>query len=337
MMPLVPCLPARSSSARVFQIANFVLLALLGLTPGSAIAQQPAPPPGEYYVADDEAPAQDVAVGVNGDEYADTDPSALSDFRATLDPHGTWVDDPTYGQLWVPNNDEVGPNFAPYVSEGSWAYDDDYTWVSNYAWGWVPFHYGRWAWTAGRWGWVPGQRLRGCVGELARRARRDTGTSGGGPMTPSFGWRGGVAFALETAITPPGRAPRSSSRAMRSSRRGSAHECVVGDSLGAVAGQTRPFRSEPRRLRSRRARRVAPLRADSGFRRWFWSIPPTPPSPAHVPSAVHRPRNRSAGDRPSPAIPCAAGARVRGHPPSPPPRGWHLRRRGRGAPRGGRR
>ena len=48
-----------------------------------------------------------------GDEYADTDPSALSDFHGTLDAHGTWVDDPTYGTVWVPNANEVGADFAP--------------------------------------------------------------------------------------------------------------------------------------------------------------------------------------------------------------------------------
>jgi hypothetical protein len=79
-------------------------------------------------------------------EYQDTDPSALSDFRSTLDPYGTWTEDPTYGTVWVPSPTVVGSDFTPYVSAGHWAYDDDYVWVSDYQWGWAPFHYGRWVW-----------------------------------------------------------------------------------------------------------------------------------------------------------------------------------------------
>ena len=56
----------------------------------------------------DAPPAQDVQIGVDGDTYADTDPSALTDFRSTLDPYGSWVDDPTYGTLWVQVAVEVG-------------------------------------------------------------------------------------------------------------------------------------------------------------------------------------------------------------------------------------
>ena len=43
-----------------------------------------------------------VAAGAPTDDYTDTDPSALTDFHQTLDSHGTWVDDPTYGTVWVP-------------------------------------------------------------------------------------------------------------------------------------------------------------------------------------------------------------------------------------------
>jgi hypothetical protein len=27
-----------------------------------------------------------------------------------------------------------------YVTGGHWSYDGDYVWVSDYPWGWVPFH-----------------------------------------------------------------------------------------------------------------------------------------------------------------------------------------------------
>src|SRR5580658_4597889 len=55
-----------------------------------------------------QAQAEPAAGEAQGDSYADTDPTALTDFHATLDPHGTWMDDPTYGTVWVPNTAEVG-------------------------------------------------------------------------------------------------------------------------------------------------------------------------------------------------------------------------------------
>src|SRR5512141_410402 len=92
-------------------------------------------------------------------DRADADPRALTTFRAQLDTHGTWVNDPTYGTVWVPNRAEVGADFAPYVTAGHWALDQDgdWIWVSDYPFGDVVFHYGRWVWVGGTgWVWVPG-------------------------------------------------------------------------------------------------------------------------------------------------------------------------------------
>jgi hypothetical protein len=137
--------------------------------------------------------AVDPGQPVQQDEYADTDPSALTDFKQTLDPYGTWADDPQYGTVWQPDPGVVGNDFAPYVTGGHWAYDDDYVWVSDYDWGWAPFHYGRWAWMSGRWGWIPGRRYAGAwVGW--RTGPAGYGYVGWGPMAPSWGWRGGVAY-----------------------------------------------------------------------------------------------------------------------------------------------
>ena len=93
-------------------------------------------------------------LGEDSDAYDDNDPAALTDFRQTLDAHGTWVDDPTYGTVWFPSPSEVGPDFTPYSSAGHWVYDTDYAWVSDYSWGWVQFHYGRWVFIERR-GWAP--------------------------------------------------------------------------------------------------------------------------------------------------------------------------------------
>lgn len=63
-------------------------------------------------------------------------------FYDNLSVHGSWINDPAYGYVWSPS---VGAGFAPYRSNGYWAYTDyGWTWVSNYSWGWAPFHYGRW-------------------------------------------------------------------------------------------------------------------------------------------------------------------------------------------------
>jgi len=71
-----------------------------------------------------------------------------------LDNNGRWVDDPAYGQVWVPAAD---PGWAPY-RVGRWAWVDYYgwTWVSADPWGWAPYHYGRWYMSTWGWAWWPG-------------------------------------------------------------------------------------------------------------------------------------------------------------------------------------
>jgi hypothetical protein len=119
----------------------------------------------------------------------DADPRALNDFRPALDPYGSWVDDPNYGTVWVPDANIVGADFTPYTTGGYWGYDGgQYVWVSAYPWGWAPFHYGRWANLGGRWGWVPGRRYA--------PAWVSWNNGHWGPMAPAFGWRNGRAFGM---------------------------------------------------------------------------------------------------------------------------------------------
>ncbi len=228
-------------SQRLVLIPSCILVAgMCASDPRSAYAQTPTPPPGEYYAPDDDgSPPQEVSSGADGDAYSDTDPSALSDFRSTLDPHGTWVDDPTYGQIWVPNGDEVGADFAPYVSEGSWAYDNDYVWMSNYEWGWIPFHYGRWAWTGGRWGWIPGRVYAGAWVSW-RVGPEGYGYVGWGPLAPAFGWRDGVAFGLGASVmSRSGPSVFVGRDALFAPRVGA--NVVMGARLATIAGETRPY------------------------------------------------------------------------------------------------
>jgi hypothetical protein len=75
-------------------------------------------------------------------------------FYDDLSPYGYWINYPGYGYCWIPN--EQG--FRPYYTNGHWVYTNyGWTWVSNYNWGWAPFHYGRWMNNMDYgWIWVPG-------------------------------------------------------------------------------------------------------------------------------------------------------------------------------------
>jgi hypothetical protein len=155
--------------------------------------------PGEPSAPPAQASA-DVAIGVDEGAYADADPSALTVFRPVLEGHGDWIEDSTYGSVWVPARAEVGADFTPYVTAGYWSYDGGYVWVSDYAWGWVPFHYGRWVFIDGvGWAWIPGRRYAGAW------VTWQVGPSGYGyvgwaPLGPSWVWYRGYAVML---VSPP--------------------------------------------------------------------------------------------------------------------------------------
>src|SRR5262245_48273418 len=83
------------------------------------------PPPAGYAGPDYSVPG-DYAGSV--DYGTDTDPAALSQFQEPLRPYGTWVDDPTYGTVWVPSPNAVGNDFTPYLSAGHWALTVDDQW-----------------------------------------------------------------------------------------------------------------------------------------------------------------------------------------------------------------
>ena len=173
----------------------------------------------------------------DGQGYADTDPSALSDFRSTLDPYGSWVDDPTYGTVWVPSTSVVGNDFTPYVSGGHWAYDSDYTWVSDYDWGWAPFHYGRWVYAQGPgWSWVPGRTYAGAWVSW-RTGYDDWSYVGWAPLAPTWGWRGGVATGL--GFVP--RAPYSFVSTGELFGPAVSNRIVGGPQVGVIAAHTRPY------------------------------------------------------------------------------------------------
>ena len=80
---------------------------------------------------------------------------SLQTFYDELSPYGEWIEDSNYGYVWRPDVDQN--DFRPYYTNGRWAMTEyGNTWVSNYDWGWAPFHYGRWVTDRyNEWVWIP--------------------------------------------------------------------------------------------------------------------------------------------------------------------------------------
>ncbi|WP_437561109.1 DUF6600 domain-containing protein [Sorangium sp. So ce542] len=219
-MPLPPSAPPKRPApaasgitrSRFRRLAGALpLLAALVAAPSSAAAQ--GLPQG--YTTDEPSAAGETAasrpaetqpvqaeVGVSAelavDEYDDTDPSALIEFQEPLAPYGTWIDDASYGRVWVPSAVVVGPGFAPYQTAGRWELTDDgeWLWVSDYEWGHIPFHYGRWVWLPVHgWAWIPGRAY--APAWVVWRVG-DDGYIGWAPMPPTYTWSSGVAVSLWT-------------------------------------------------------------------------------------------------------------------------------------------
>ncbi|HVX50417.1 MAG TPA: DUF6600 domain-containing protein [Chitinophagaceae bacterium] len=113
-------------------------------------------------------------------------------FYNGLSPYGHWVNHPSYGQVWVCNT----PGFVPYRTAGHWVYTDDgWTWVSDYSWGWAPFHYGRWDYDAayGGYFWVPGYEW----GPAWVSWRSDDEVYGWAPLRPGVTVGVGISFGAD--------------------------------------------------------------------------------------------------------------------------------------------
>jgi len=80
-------------------------------------------------------------------------------FQAHLTPYGQWIQVPDVGAAWIPA-EASEPGWRPYMNSGHWKFSDaGWFWQSDYPWGDMAFHYGRWInneFTGGRWAWVPG-------------------------------------------------------------------------------------------------------------------------------------------------------------------------------------
>lgn len=79
-------------------------------------------------------------------------------FHDQLAPYGQWVEVPGYGTCWYPVQAfAANADWRPYYDLGHWTYTENgWFWASDYNWGDIPFHYGRWISTPQyRWLWVP--------------------------------------------------------------------------------------------------------------------------------------------------------------------------------------
>ena len=76
--------------------------------------------------------------------------------QAALNGYGDWVASAQYGQVWRPIGISVG--WRPYT-RGRWMHRRaGWTWASDFPWGWVAFHYGRWVLDPQfGWVWIPGR------------------------------------------------------------------------------------------------------------------------------------------------------------------------------------
>ncbi len=79
---------------------------------------------------------------------------SFNSFYNQLSPYGQWLDVPRFGRVWR----YTEPGFRPYATNGQWQYTDEgWYWNSDYAWGSIPFHYGRWELDPYYgWIWIPG-------------------------------------------------------------------------------------------------------------------------------------------------------------------------------------
>jgi hypothetical protein len=126
---------------------------------GPEVAGEPGPDGGDPTA--EPGPDGDPSVVAGVDPGAANPTSNVTDpeIDNTLAGYGQWIQSDDYGEIWRPDATVVGADFTPYESGGQWQ-DTDAGWAfaSEYTWGWLPFHYGRWAWFHDYWGWVPGHR-----------------------------------------------------------------------------------------------------------------------------------------------------------------------------------
>ncbi|HWD19006.1 MAG TPA: DUF6600 domain-containing protein [Verrucomicrobiae bacterium] len=120
----------------------------------------------------------------------------LAYFQTQLSPAGAWVDVPGYGQCWRPTVVAQNPDWRPYCDAGHWVYSDDgWAWQSDYPWGDVAFHYGRW-YHDWRWGWVWTPGYNWGPAWVSWRHAEGAGFCGWAPLPPEARFEVGVGLTF---------------------------------------------------------------------------------------------------------------------------------------------
>jgi len=133
-----------------------------------------------------QAPVADVTVPPASDMN-------VSFFYEALAPHGTWHQDPTYGNVWQPNVEVTQADWRPYAQGWHWTYTDQgWYFNSDYAWSWAAFHYGRWTRTPElSWVWVPGTDW---APSWVSWRQADNNCYGWAPLPPEATYQSGLGF-----------------------------------------------------------------------------------------------------------------------------------------------
>jgi hypothetical protein len=163
-------------------VSQSVIKALLagGAAPIPAAAPEPAVP----------APAPAVAVVPTATVPA----VSLDGFQAQLAPYGTWIQVPGYGLCWQPAVAVTDLSWRPYFNQGHWIYaDTGWSWQSDYSWGAIVFHYGRWSRFNAHWVWLPGYD-RAPAWVCWREA---DGYCGWAPLPPSATYKAGLGLFFD--------------------------------------------------------------------------------------------------------------------------------------------
>ena len=136
----------------------------------------------------------------------DADPRAIDEFKWVLEPYGNWIEDREWGTIWVPAY--VRKGFTPYATDGHWKGKE---WTSDYPWGWVTFHYGRWVQSKRGWVWIPG-RLYSPAWATWEADDRWVAI---GPTPPRWRWVAGRAVPIVPPRSPKAWIPLSEIRSVR--------------------------------------------------------------------------------------------------------------------------
>jgi hypothetical protein len=86
--------------------------------------------------------------------------TAYAELASQLAPYGRWFELPGYGWCWQPWIATLRPGWRPYGQGGRWLLSDHgWYWESDFSWGNLVFHYGRWFHDSeAGWCWWPDTR-----------------------------------------------------------------------------------------------------------------------------------------------------------------------------------